>query len=66
MNPDRLDILQRAANLLVSGDAIAAKSWLSEPTAGLDGKTPIEYGTTVDKTCEVLELIGRIKHGVFW
>lgn len=66
MNPDLLNILQRAANLLMRGDAIAAKSWLSEPAEGLNGKSPIQYATTVDKAREVLELIGRIKHGVFW
>ena len=38
--------------------------WLGHPSAALDGETPIERAKTPTGTQEVLDLIGRLEHGI--
>ncbi|MGD9333096.1 MAG: DUF2384 domain-containing protein [Desulfobacterales bacterium] len=46
-------------------DQQAAKEWLKEPARGLGGRIPLEYADTELGAQEVLNLLGRIEHGVF-
>ena len=70
-NRDESDRLYRfakvlkAATDLFEGDKEAAKIWLSEPVRGLGGRQPVEMLATSAETGFVLELIGRLEHGVF-
>lgn len=49
-----------AAVSLFEGDLEAAEKWLSQPLPALGGLTPIQAPLE-----EVLDLIGRLEHGVF-
>jgi putative toxin-antitoxin system antitoxin component (TIGR02293 family) len=71
LNPEESDRLLRASRIfgmalaLFEGDADAARSWLSAPTPGLGGHTPLEIARTEVGAREVENLIGRLEHGVF-
>lgn len=54
-----------AANELFEGDTMAASQWLQRPARGLGGKKPIEMLATSAESEAVLDLIGRLEHGVF-
>lgn len=43
----------------------AAVSWLKKPVRGLGGHIPLEYADTDLGAQEVINLLGRIEHGVF-
>lgn len=43
----------------------AAENWLKIPARGLGGKPPLEYTDTELGAQEVINLLGRIEHGVF-
>jgi len=70
-NQDESDRLYRLAELLnaatdlFEGDAAAAKAWLNQPVRGLGGKRPLDMLATSAQTRAVLDLIGRLEHGVF-
>ena len=49
----------------VFGAQKKAQSWLKKPARGLGGKIPLEYADTDLGAHEVLNLLGRIDHGVF-
>ena len=49
----------------VMGDGKKAESWLKKPARGLGGKVPLEYADTALGAHEVINLLGRIDHGVF-
>ena len=53
----------RAGHVL--GDADRARQWLKTPKRALAGKTPLEYADTEPGAEEVLNLLGRLEHGVF-
>jgi len=55
----------KAATDLFEGDGKAARSWLLEPVQGLGGLRPVEMVATSAGTGAVLDLIGRLEHGVF-
>lgn len=69
-NRDESDKLYRLARIfsaacdLCEGDSSAARRWIAQPVKGLGGKQPIMMVETSAKTDEVLELIGRLEHGV--
>jgi putative toxin-antitoxin system antitoxin component (TIGR02293 family) len=49
----------------VFGNREKAESWLKKPARGLGGKIPLEYADTDLGAHEVINLLGRIDHGVF-
>lgn len=54
-----------AANALFDQDMVATKRWLTEPVYGLGDKAPLDMLATSAETQAVLDLIGRLEHGVF-
>lgn len=51
--------------LSVFGKLEKARRWLKHPARGLDGHIPMEYADTGLGAQEVIDLLGRIDHGVF-
>ena len=50
---------------LFEGEGVAATRWLRNPVRGLGNKRPIDMLSTSAETAAVLNLIGRLEHGVF-
>lgn len=70
LNPVESDRIVRLARLTgkavdVFGDISYARQWLKSPQHGLGGLSPLDYSDTGIGTDEVLNLLGRIEHGVF-
>lgn len=69
-NQDESDRLYRFARLLKAatdlfeGDKEEARAWLTEPVYGLDGRKPVDMLATSAETEFMLDLIGRLEHGV--
>lgn len=57
------EIFERAIDLY-DGDEKKARVWVVSPNRGLDGKAPLELSSSAAGTETVLDLIGRIEHGV--
>jgi putative toxin-antitoxin system antitoxin component (TIGR02293 family) len=55
----------KAATDLFEGDKNRAHQWLLNPVRGLGGRRPVEMLTTSAEVEAVLDLIGRLEHGVF-
>lgn len=51
--------------LEVFEDETATESWLKKPARGLGYRVPLEYADTELGAQEVINLLGRIEHGVF-
>ena len=70
-NQDESDRLYRLAQVffavleLFEGDEESAKTWIHQPIRGLGGSKPIDMISTSAQTAAVLDLIGRLEHGVF-
>jgi len=56
-------ILKQATE--VFGSAEVAKEWMRTPNLVLSEKTPLECADTEDGLQEVLNLLGRLEHGVY-
>ena len=56
-------VFQRAIEVLGALDK--ARRWFSNPKRALGGKTPMEFCDTEPGANEVVNLLGRIEHGVF-
>lgn len=54
-----------AAVRLFNGDITAANDWLNHTVKGLGHIRPIELIATESGALEVIDLIGRLEHGVF-
>lgn len=54
-----------AAIALYEGDEVRAIQWLHKPARSLGGISPIDYLDSPEHVQEVLDIIGRIEHGVF-
>ncbi|MFH1804448.1 MAG: antitoxin Xre/MbcA/ParS toxin-binding domain-containing protein [Pseudomonadota bacterium] len=54
----------KAATDLFEGDKAQARHWLLSPVYGLGGVLPVEMIATSAGTNAVLDLIGRLEHGV--
>jgi len=54
----------KAATDLHEGDEEAAQRWLGEPSRGLGGRKPVDMLATSAESELVLDLIGRLEHGV--
>lgn len=61
----RLTEVLNAATELFEGSIDEANQWLKTPTRGLGGRKPIEMLATAAESKAVLDLIGRLEHGVF-
>lgn len=70
LQPNESDRLSRIAILLekaiglFEGDRETAVKWLKTPKRALAGATPIEYSDTEPGVQEVIQLIGRLEHGI--
>lgn len=70
-NRDESDRLYRFAKILKAatdlfeGDVETAKTWLKTPVRGLGNRKPVDMLATSAETEAVMELIGRLEHGVF-
>ncbi|MFS1947260.1 antitoxin Xre/MbcA/ParS toxin-binding domain-containing protein [Vibrio lentus] len=53
------------AALALFGSKEVAHCWLNHPVQGLGNKRPIHMLSTAEDTKLVLNLIGRLEHGVF-
>ncbi|PTP83175.1 antitoxin Xre/MbcA/ParS toxin-binding domain-containing protein [Vibrio splendidus] len=51
--------------LALFGTKEAANHWLNHPVRGLGNKRPIDMLATAEDTEVVLNLLGRLEHGVF-
>lgn len=49
---------------LFGGDLDKARRWLSTPKVALDGESPLDYSRVDVGAQEVVDLIGRIEHGI--
>jgi putative toxin-antitoxin system antitoxin component (TIGR02293 family) len=54
-----------AAVRLFEGDRKAAIDWLNQPLRALGYKTPALYMDSPERIQEVLDIIGRLEHGVW-
>jgi putative toxin-antitoxin system antitoxin component (TIGR02293 family) len=57
---DSQEVVLKAAVAMFEGDEDAAEKWLKQPLPALDGKSPAE-----SSLMDVMDLIGRLEHGVF-
>jgi putative toxin-antitoxin system antitoxin component (TIGR02293 family) len=55
----------RRAAALVFGGSEPAKKWLAEPLWALGGKRPIDFMADREQAQTVLDLLGRMEHGIF-
>ncbi|MBX9580322.1 MAG: DUF2384 domain-containing protein [Gemmataceae bacterium] len=71
LDPDESDRLYRLAMVfaraaeLFEGDAEAARRWLTGPVRGLGYQVPLDLAGTEAGAKMVLDIIGRLEHGVF-
>jgi len=56
------EIIARAIDAI--GSVEGAAIWLTSPAFGLDGKVPADFAATAKGRSKVLNLLGRIDHGV--
>lgn len=61
----RFAAVLKAATDLFEGDSTRARQWLLNPVRGLGGRRPVEMLVTSAEAEAVLDLIGRMEHGVF-
>lgn len=61
----RLVRILRAATEFFEGDEAAARRWLKQANRALGGASPLEYAHTEVGAEEVINLIGRLEHGVY-
>ena len=54
-------LLKRTESVIGDG----AKDWLNRPNRALDGRVPFELSETETGAAAVLDVLGRIEHGVF-
>lgn len=71
LSPDESEKIARlirvadAAVALFEGDREKAVNWMRKPVRGLANETPESLLNTESGAVEVLDLIGRLEHGVF-
>ena len=56
-------IYDKAFEVFESEEAV--EGWLKKPARGLGNRIPLEYSDTDLGAQEVVNLLGRIEHGVF-
>ena len=62
----RLASIIDTAIALMNGNEDAAASWMKTPKIALGGESPLQYSSTEIGGNYVIEMIQRIKHGVFF
>jgi putative toxin-antitoxin system antitoxin component (TIGR02293 family) len=50
---------------LFGGDELGAQRWLNTPDDLFEGRTPFEYAETEPGAQYVMQIIGRLEHGVY-
>lgn len=60
----RLASIYAAALDLFEGDLHTVQRWLTHPVSGLDQRCPLDMLITSAESQAVLDLIGRLEHGV--
>ena len=60
----RLAKITEAAEAYFDDDSAAARRWLAGTKVGLGGKSPIEFARTAEGADYVVNLLGRLAHGV--
>jgi putative toxin-antitoxin system antitoxin component (TIGR02293 family) len=65
-NTERFAEIYEAAIELFEGDRDAARRWLTSPVCGLGNARPVDFADNEPGASEVLDLIGRLNHGVFF
>jgi putative toxin-antitoxin system antitoxin component (TIGR02293 family) len=71
LKPDESDRLYRLAQVfekavrLFEGNVVAARQWLAAPVRALGQQVPLELVQTAVGAQMVIEVIGRLEHGVF-
>jgi putative toxin-antitoxin system antitoxin component (TIGR02293 family) len=61
----RFALVFKSALELCEGDRERARNWILYPVQGLGGRRPVEMVTTTVGSKAVLDLVGRLEHGVF-
>lgn len=61
----RMAEVYRLAEALFENDEKLAQSWMTSPVKALGGRKPIDMMQTSAEAGEVLNVIGRLEHGVF-
>jgi len=60
----RLDEIAEMATAMMSGNRAAALCWIDRPNPFLGGDSPREHLRARDGFSDVVDLIGRVRHGV--
>ncbi|AXB06502.1 MULTISPECIES: antitoxin Xre/MbcA/ParS toxin-binding domain-containing protein [Aeromonas] len=63
-DPPVAPAVMAAAIALHDGNASRALRWLQKPAIALGGKRPVDYQDSPEHIQAVLDLIGRIEHGI--
>ena len=64
---DRAATLLRVYDKAVAyfeGDSDAATRWMKQPARAFTGETPLQHSDTATGAQEVIELLGRLEHGI--
>lgn len=54
-----------AANALFENDEKAAQAWLNRPLRAIEYEKPVDYMHSPDNIRTLLDIIGRLEHGIF-
>ncbi|OCQ54544.1 hypothetical protein Ppb6_00211 [Photorhabdus australis subsp. thailandensis] len=71
LSPDQSERIARLVRVtdavvaLFEGDKEKAVNWMGKPVRGLGGETPESMINSESGALEVLDLIGRLEHGIF-
>lgn len=69
LSPDESERVYRLAKITEAAegyfeDPEAARRWLGHPKVALGGKSPLEFARTAEGAEYVVDLLGRMAHGV--
>jgi putative toxin-antitoxin system antitoxin component (TIGR02293 family) len=53
------------ASELFEGDRKMAENWLSKPLPAIDNEIPFDFIDTPERAQQLLDIIGRLEHGVW-
>ncbi|MEC9040743.1 MAG: MbcA/ParS/Xre antitoxin family protein [Pseudomonadota bacterium] len=60
----RAQVISNATELF-EGDQEMAEKWLSKPLPAIGNEVPINYIDTSERAQQLLDIIGRLEHGVW-
>lgn len=60
----RIEVTNAAIELF-EGDSDSAELWLSTPLPAIGNEIPIHYVDTPERAQQILDIIGRLEHGVW-